>query len=962
MHTSLLMMALSMFLQTGTQAFKPLIPSRDSITHRDITQQAILRKTAAVCRDLAAAQGWDFSLPIDDSISASKVQQACSPGSSSIFSTIPFQTSILSIYLSNALVDVMYLLSDARHFDGETFQQGRELITRGMSAVKASVKRENFLSAKWMLGSISHTLQDFYSHSNWVEMGNRNPYNTLIRPDLKLENLADSSTPTCKDCTGEDCTENILPTVLQQGLLTSGYFSLLSSEKPAGKCSHGGFFDQTSRRTPVGGINKDDAGSSHGHLHRAAASVAVNATMDLLEDIRRAAGDLGFLRFMGITRSSVLCFVIDTTGSMMDDIAEAKRVSFSIIDSKRGTQQEPSYYILVPFNDPGFGPLIITRNADIFKQSISALTASGGGDMPEMCMSGLQLALTAAPPSSEIFVFTDAPAKDIALKSTVTALIESTKSVVTFLLTDNLTSRRRRRRSGRMASSESQLYRDLAQSSGGLAIEVTKGELPRATSIVEDAIAAAQVTVLQVLKSPGQHNFSFAIDESLRNLTAYITGASLSYTLTSPSGMSQRDVESRGALGTIQTVGNLQRISLTSDNQTGLWEISIKSTAPYSLKVIGQSSINFVYNFVEAFERAQGEFGLKEGRPLTGSNVTLLVSVTGSDSVKLKEVALIEASGSEFNGTLQSLGSNGGDFLVSLVRLPQGEFVVRLRGETNSDTGRVSPNLFQRQASTQIKTSSISVSAHADSILEPGSNISISFTVASANGPGETFTVRVSNNCGFPSSFPTSLTSVDGGSAVNGTVTLTAPVSTPSGTDVTLTITVESAGAADLNYAVLRLSVVSEVTDFTPPRCGPVRVSSNCSSDCSATYWQLNADLTDGVNSTGIDHVTLLKGNGTLNTSSVVGIDGENVTRVSYRASCCLKKVEIVVVDRAGNVGVCVGSVKDLLGVNSTAQTSVSKPTAEFNTTSTGGRPLTQSLFLNVCVMLFLVLWFGAEI
>jgi hypothetical protein len=58
-------------------------------------------------------------------------------------------------------------------------------------------------------------------------------------------------------------------------------------------------------------------------------------------------------RLMDITQSPVLCFVIDTTGSMSDDITEAKRVSFSIIDSKRGTQQEPSSYILVPFNDPG---------------------------------------------------------------------------------------------------------------------------------------------------------------------------------------------------------------------------------------------------------------------------------------------------------------------------------------------------------------------------------------------------------------------------------------------------------------------------------------------------------------------------------------------------------------------------------------------------------------------------------
>ncbi|KAK6324606.1 hypothetical protein J4Q44_G00039480 [Coregonus suidteri] len=301
------------------------------------------------------------------------------------------------------------------------------------------------------------------------------------------------------------------------------------------------------------------------------------------------------------------------------------------------------------------------------------------------------LALTTAPPSSEIFVFTDAPAKDTALKSTVTALIESTKSVVTFMLTDNLRSSRRRRHSvggasavwpsqggasNRMAQSDAQLYHDLAQASGGQAIEVTKVDLHRATSVIEDASAAAQVTVLQEVRSPGKaDHFSFTVDESMRNLNAYITGGSLSFTLTSPSGVSQSDSEANGPLGTIQTVGNLRRVSLTSHNHTGLWEISMNSIEFYSLKVIGQSSVNFGYHFVEAFGGAHGDFGLKEGRPLTGGNITLLVSVTWGDSVTVTEVALVEASGSgsEVNGTLQSLGGTGsGDFLVTMARSRRG--------------------------------------------------------------------------------------------------------------------------------------------------------------------------------------------------------------------------------------------------------------------------------------------------
>lgn len=46
----------------------------------------------------------------------------------------------------------------------------------------------------------------------------------------------------------------------------------------------------------------------------------------------------------------------------------------------------------------------------------------------------MQLALTGAPPNSEIFVFTDAAAKDDYLKNTVLALIEQTKSRVSMSL------------------------------------------------------------------------------------------------------------------------------------------------------------------------------------------------------------------------------------------------------------------------------------------------------------------------------------------------------------------------------------------------------------------------------------------------------------------------------------------------------------------------------------------------
>ncbi|XP_034544761.1 von Willebrand factor A domain-containing protein 7 isoform X2 [Notolabrus celidotus] len=952
-------------------SFQPLFTlDGKSTTHRVITQMALLRKTAEVCRDIAATEGRDFSLTIDNSLTADKVQTACSSSdpSSAVLSTVRFQTSIAKVYFSNAKVDVIYALSEKYHFDDESFEAGRDLITSGVSAVKASVKLENFVAGRWTLGRVCHTLQDFYSHSSWVELGRTTPYSSLIRPDEPLQNLAGPTVPTCRSCKGGNCTDNLLPDLLQQGLITSGYFSIFSSSKPAGKCSHGGTFDRTSRRDPVGGINKDVVGSSHGFLHQKAADLAVNATVELLQDIRVAVGDKNFLQLMGLSQSSVLCFVIDTTGSMADDIAEAKRVSFDIIDRKRGTPQEPSAYILVPFNDPDFGPLLRTTDADVFKDNINRLSADGGGDIPELCLSGLQLALTAAPPSSEIFVFTDAPAKDAHLKSTITALIESTKSVVTFMLTDVLATRQRRKSlqgvSQRLLSeSDAQLYRDLAQASGGQAIEVTKSDLSLATSIIQDTSAGAVVTVFQVVRNPGSPaEFTFPVDSSLRNMTAYITGtSSLKFTLTSSSGVSQSSSQSSGPLASVTRAGNLLRLGLNTENQTGSWRISVDSDNPYSVKVTGQSSVNFIFNLVEAHEGVHGDFDLKEGRALSGGNASLLVSVTGSDTVKVTEVTLFDSSRStEVNGSLQSLGS--GNFLVTFREVPAGDFVVRMRGE-DSSSGSRSPNSFQRQAATQLKTSSISVTVQANTTnTEPGSTIIIPFTVAattngvvndSATG---TFTVRANNDRSYTSTSPSTVTVAEGGGGkANGTVTLTVPEDAATGTDVTLTIEAENAAATDVNYAVIRLSVAAKVTDVTRPVCQVVMILDTCpssSSLCASSQWTFIANLTDGINGTGIDSITIRLGNGTLNTTTATGAGGENITVASYSAPCCSPNVELTVVDKVGNVGTCAGQVRAL----TTAVPAVTP--AAVNTTSSRGHTLSTShcLLILISAVVFL-LW-----
>ncbi|KAM4584888.1 von Willebrand factor A domain-containing protein 7-like isoform 2-T2 [Odontesthes bonariensis] len=903
----LLVVVVIMSLLNLTDSFQSLNSfAVNSTSHLDITQMAVLRKTAEICRDIAASEGRNFSLNIDNSLSADAVQRACSSGNAS--SSLLFQNSIGLMQRFNAIVDFDFQQSEEHHFYSETFLKGREVITAGVAVVKSSIRRGNLDSARRALGQVFHTLQDFYSHSNWIELGNNAPYNVLIRPDQPLKNLAEPNTSTCRNCTGENCNDNLLPDLLQQGLLTSGYFNSTSSAKPSGKCSHGGSFDQTSKQDPVGGISKDAVGSSHGFLHHKAAEMAVDATLELLEDIRIVAGNRIFLRLMGVFQSPVLCFVIDTTGTMGIDIFFAKMVVNSIIDSKRGTLQEPSLYILVPFNDPAFGPAIVTTNADEFKDSMNKLTASGGGDIPEMSLSGLQLALTAAPPSSEIFVFTDAPAKDSQLKNTIIGLIESTKSVVTFMLTD-VTARRRRRRSSHgvfrraLTQSDAQLYQDLAQASGGQTIEVTK------------------VTVFQAVQNPGRpDNFTFTVDGLLKNIIVYITGASsLTFSLNSSQGLTQSSSQSSGPLFSLITVGNLRRLKLNTENQTGLWQISVGSNNPYSVKVIGQSPLDFIFYFVEEREGVHGN-NIKEGRILAGGNVSALVFLTDSNTVRVTEVILFDSSGpTEVKGSLKALGR--GIYQADFTGIPGGVFVLRLKGEESSSTSRSTPNTFQRQSTLKITTSTIFITAKSSATsIEANSSVSVPFTVAiTTNGvvndsAAGTFTVRANNDRGYASTSPNTVTIEAGsGGTANGTVTLTVPANAASGTDVTLTIEAQDAAATDINYTVLRFSVIERVTDIASPVCQEVSISPICpssSSLCASSQWEFIANFTDGISGTGIESISISQGNGTLNEIKMVGAGGESITRVTYSASCCFLNVELVAVDRVGNVGRCVGQVR----------------------------------------------------
>jgi hypothetical protein len=110
-----------------------------------------------------------------------------------------------------------------------------------------------------------------------------------------------------------------------------------------------------------------------------------------------------------------LAFVIDTTGSMFDDIDAVKAAANQLIANLAA--RNPDFRVaVVQYNDPGFGLVSNFSNDQATAVgAINSLGAGGGGDFPELVFSGISTAIDLQwrdDATRGIIVMGDAPPKD----------------------------------------------------------------------------------------------------------------------------------------------------------------------------------------------------------------------------------------------------------------------------------------------------------------------------------------------------------------------------------------------------------------------------------------------------------------------------------------------------------------------------------------------------------------------
>lgn len=120
------------------------------------------------------------------------------------------------IGIANDHVDKVEMLNNAAHADSESFEAASALMRQRLRKAAEYLLLEDLKNARDTFGYITHTVQDFFSHSNYVEF--------MAGEPIDLLNLKNPS-PDIK-CAKDD----------RRNGLTSGYFP--NENTPPGKCSH----------------------------------------------------------------------------------------------------------------------------------------------------------------------------------------------------------------------------------------------------------------------------------------------------------------------------------------------------------------------------------------------------------------------------------------------------------------------------------------------------------------------------------------------------------------------------------------------------------------------------------------------------------------------------------------------------------------------------------------------------
>lgn len=689
------------------------------------------------------------------------------------------------------------LFRPERHFTNEEFFDSSERIRDLREEVIDLVTRDqpNGDAARERLGAALHTIQDFYSHSTWVERGNPGIVGgfgeTIFRDPA-------ASVDACQD----DNANNLLPGGGDDDTTSAYYVGIFGCDDiPPGKCWHGNY----SNSCP--GINKDldAAGAASKNVaqnpfHDMAAGRATDATrvfvQGILDDL---AGDDDALAALLDLRGSV-GFVIDDTGSMGPEIGGVANLVERIIAlTSIDIFSLPENYVLVRFGDPNVGQPFVTEDPAALLAAVEAIRPRGGGDCPELAQTGLLRAIDAARTNSNLYFFSDATSKDAHLANQVIARAQDQGTTIAYVLTGS-------------CSPIDPAYLRAAEETGGQAFVVSASEIPLLFDFLRPRLEG-DLTLLSRHRGDLGAASTVVLDAPVDST---VTGLLLSVSVDSKDEIRLRrpdgTVVAEGDPGVTMAELSSGCIVTVDAPQAGAWQVEIDGAGAYSAALQGNSPLELSrFDFVVLDGDLHGGYLPIAGQPVLGTEGLGEAALLGPWATASFE--LVDGDGQSLGPVDLAQGYPDSDrsHFMGTLDLPSASFRVSVEGLDEAGYP------YRRQYPAVYRAQSLAVAVDGAELVEvaSGSTIQVDFTVTNLGTAG-TFTASAVDSEGFVSGVTPTGLSLAAGATGTVRVTLDVPASAIEGLGSALTVTVTRAGDATV-FNSARASIL--VGGNQPPDC-----------------------------------------------------------------------------------------------------------------------------------------------
>ena len=204
-----------------------------------------------------------------------------------------------------------------------------------------------------------------------------------------------------------------------------------------------------------------------------------------------------------------------------------------------------NYLFFIFFHILEVGPITVTSDAKTVIEAVNNLTLSGGGDCPELGMTGLYQALLHCLPETNIYYFSDADVKDAYRENEVLSLAKKKKVEINLILSGQCFRRKRRnvqqsesfkefRRVRRSVQGQA-VYQAIASQTGGQVFQASKAQVADLVEIIDpgspvnSSVDLQEVGLLNIEESRAQNfigqSYYVDIDNTLQSLVLVLTAA-----------------------------------------------------------------------------------------------------------------------------------------------------------------------------------------------------------------------------------------------------------------------------------------------------------------------------------------------------------------------------------------------------------------------------------------------------